>query len=78
MRRCDAVALLVDPGWWPVLVGQRKRAARRGSGAGLVRQSVRVLKACARGAVQMNRGCDGYKSCTKHAPYRVKKAHHGN
>ena len=34
MRRCDAVALLVDPGWWPVLVCQRKRAVRRGSGAG--------------------------------------------
>ena len=28
------MALPVDPGWWPVLVCQRKRAVRRGSGAG--------------------------------------------
>ena len=32
--RWDAVTLRVDPGWWPVLVCQRKRAVRRGSGAG--------------------------------------------
>ena len=33
-RRWDAVALLVDPGGWPVLVCQLARAVRRGSGAG--------------------------------------------
>ena len=49
-RRWDAVALLVDPGGWPVLVCQRKRAVRRAAAVqGRPKAHQRDVRPCRRG-----------------------------